>query len=464
MGHGITGYGAYLPRHRLTHEELGAALGGRGGKGARTIASYDEDATTMGVEAARRALGDAATDGWTSNLHFATSSPPYLDKTNATAIHAALDLGHRGFAADTGGAPRSAIAALRASAALGGLAVLSDLRTGLPSSADERGGADGAAAFRFGGEADAIATVVAEASASAEFLDRWRVPGESASRSWEERFGQEMYVPLIKDAAGRALAAAGIEQADHVIVSSPHTRSAGVAAKAFAGRVPSEEGALGYAGAADAGLKLAAVLDRAGADETILLISAADGCDALVLRTTAALPGRRAAHPVLAQLEGGRELRYATYLTWRGMLDREPPRRPEPDRPAGPPSARGEAWKFGLVGSRCTNCGFVHLPPSRVCKSCHHIDEMERIALGQRSGTVATYTVDRLAFSPSPPMINAVVDFDGGGRYTLEVADASPDEVEIGTRVQMSFRRLYTVDGVHNYFWKATVIAAAEEN
>ena len=89
---------------------------------------------------------------------------------------------------------------------------------------------------------------------------------------------------------------------------------------------------------------------------------------------------------------------------------------------------------------------------------------MERIALGQRSGTVATFTVDRLAFSPSPPMINAVVDFDGGGRYTLEVADASPDEVEIGTRVQMSFRRLYTVDGVHNYFWKATVVAAAEEN
>ena len=41
-------------------------------------------------------------------------------------------------------------------------------------------------------------------------------------------------------------------------------------------------------------------------------------------------------------------------------------------------------------------------------------------------------------------MIDAVVDFDGGGRYTLEVADAAPGEVEIGTRIELTFRRLYT--------------------
>lgn len=80
---------------------------------------------------------------------------------------------------------------------------------------------------------------------------------------------------------------------------------------------------------------------------------------------------------------------------------------------------------------------------------------MEREPLARRQGTVATYTVDRLAFSPSPPVIDVVVDFDGGGRCTVELADAQPDEVEIGTRVEMSFRRMYTAGGVHNYFWKA---------
>jgi uncharacterized OB-fold protein len=52
-------------------------------------------------------------------------------------------------------------------------------------------------------------------------------------------------------------------------------------------------------------------------------------------------------------------------------------------------------------------------------------------------------------------MIDAVVDFDGGGRYTLEITDASPDEIDIGVEVEMTFRRLFTADGVHNYFWKA---------
>jgi uncharacterized OB-fold protein len=90
-----------------------------------------------------------------------------------------------------------------------------------------------------------------------------------------------------------------------------------------------------------------------------------------------------------------------------------------------------------------------------VCSGCGAVDKFERAPLADAAGTVATYTVDRLAYSPSPPMIDAVVDFDGGGRCTLELTDAAPDEVEIGTRVEMTFRRLYTSGGVHNYFWKA---------
>jgi uncharacterized OB-fold protein len=35
------------------------------------------------------------------------------------------------------------------------------------------------------------------------------------------------------------------------------------------------------------------------------------------------------------------------------------------------------------------------------------------------------------------------------------MTDADPGKVAIGQRVQMTFRRLYTAEGVHNYFWKA---------
>jgi uncharacterized OB-fold protein len=68
---------------------------------------------------------------------------------------------------------------------------------------------------------------------------------------------------------------------------------------------------------------------------------------------------------------------------------------------------------------------------------------------------VATYTIDRLAYTPSPPMIATVVDFHGGGRFRCELTDSGP-AVAIGDEVEMTFRRLTTSEtGVHNYFWKA---------
>lgn len=459
MGHGIVSYAAYVPRHRLRGAEVGAALGSGGGRGVRALASYDEDATTLGVEAARAAIGDRTPDG----LYFATTAPPYLDKTNASAIHAALDLPHDGFAVDLAGSARSASGALRAAEATGGLAVLADLRTGLPGSAEEVGSGDGAAAFLFGPADDAGAEILARASVTAEFLDRWRLPGEQTSTQWEERFGLETYTPLIADAAARALAQAGLEQADHVVVSCPHVKAAATAQKRLGGRIPEEAPAIGYAGTADPGLRLAAVLDRAQPGETVLLVVASDGADATVLRVTDRIAAARRGTPVGEQAAGGRDVAYATYLTWRGMLRREPPRRPEPERPAAPPSARGEAWKFGFVGSACESCGQVHVPPRRVCAGCGAVDRMERRRLSDREGRVATFTVDRLAFSPAPPMIDAVVDFDGGGRYTLEVTDAAPEEIAIGTRLELTFRRLYTTGGVHNYFWKVRPVAAGEE-
>ena len=74
--------------------------------------------------------------------------------------------------------------------------------------------------------------------------------------------------------------------------------------------------------------------------------------------------------------------------------------------------------------------------------------------------TIATYTVDRLAYSLSPPVVVGVLDFEGGGRFTCELTDVDPAAVKIGKRVEMTFRRLLTAREVHNYFWKARPSAA----
>jgi uncharacterized OB-fold protein len=86
--------------------------------------------------------------------------------------------------------------------------------------------------------------------------------------------------------------------------------------------------------------------------------------------------------------------------------------------------------------------------------------EIERLA--DTPGTIATYTLDRLAISLHPPVVVAVVDFDGGGRFQCELTDVEPDSVAIGQRVEMTFRRLFTAEGVHNYFWKAKPLSAQE--
>jgi uncharacterized OB-fold protein len=300
------------------------------------------------------------------------------------------------------------------------------------------------------------------AATTDEFLDRWRTPGATASRIWEERFGEHVYGPLADAAFADALKQAGLSpgDVDHLAVAGLATRavkrfaaSAGVRAEAVADDLTAS---IGNAGTAQPGVLLADVLDRAEPGQTIALTVLADGAAVLVFRTTAALAERRSAPTVAAQIASGNDgLRYATFLNWRGILPKEPPRRPDPDAPAAPPSHRTGRYKFAFVGSRCDECGAVHLPPVRVCVQCSSVDRMRDISMADATGTVATFTVDRLAFTPSPPMVAAVINFAEGGRFRCQLTDVDHQTVAIGDRVEMTFRRMLTANGVHNYFWKA---------
>jgi 3-hydroxy-3-methylglutaryl CoA synthase/uncharacterized OB-fold protein len=477
---GILAYGAYLPFQRLDRRSISASLGSGGGKGTRTVASYDEDTTSLGVEAARRALRALPAGApRPTALYFATSDPAYLEKTNAAVVHAALGLDASVVAYDLGGAVRSGVGALRAALerAEPTLVVLSDVRTGLPGGGDEAAFGDGAVAFVTagaglpGGEGVSpgmiVAELVAAAGATTELLDRWRLPGEPTARVWEERFAEAVLVEPAQAALADALKQAGIPVGEltAAAVSGTSPRAAKKVAAALAGAgatlVDDLSGTVGFTGAAHAGLLLAAALDSAEAGAVIASLSLADGADALVFRATDALAAGRPSPSVAAQLEaGGAPLPYPTFLTWRGMLRREPPRRPDPVRPTAPASHRGEAWKYGFSASRCQACGRRHLPPQRVCLECHAVDQMEVERLADTPGTIVTHTLDRLAFSLHPPVVVAVVDFDGGGRFQCELTDVDPASVAIGQRVEMTFRRLFTAEGVHNYFWKAKPLSS----
>jgi 3-hydroxy-3-methylglutaryl CoA synthase/uncharacterized OB-fold protein len=459
---GIISAAGYVPYRRLQRSEIAKTFGSGGGKGTRSVASYDEDTTTMGVEAARYALRNAAAP---DALWFATASPAYLDKNNASTVHAALRLDSETPAFDFGGALRSSVGALRAALDTRGsvLVIASDLRGGLPTSGDEAQGGDGAAAVVVGD--DSNGTVIAEflgaAHATEEFLERWRTPGSTRSRQWEERFGEVKYGPLAEQAWNAALKSAELaaDQIDRAIVTGMHARAVravsarlGVAKEAL---VDDRATSVGLTGSAHPLLVLADTLESATPGQVIALVVLADGVDVLLFRATDAIASYTPARTVAAQINDATDLPYGKFLSWRGAVNIEPPRRPEPDRISASVAGRSEEWKYAFVGSRDRESGELHLPPARVSRVGDAVDDMTPAPMADVQGTIALITIDRIAYSPSPPIAFAVVDWDGGGRLPVELCDVDVATLQMGDRVEMTFRKLFTSDEIHNYFWKA---------
>lgn len=94
-----------------------------------------------------------------------------------------------------------------------------------------------------------------------------------------------------------------------------------------------------------------------------------------------------------------------------------------------------------IMGSRCKNCGAVHLPPRPVCPECRAQDP-EWAELGGE-GAVQAYTVVAVPLTRLKdrcPYTVGVVKLDGGPSVSgmiLGVSEGS--EISVGTRVRAEF-------------------------
>lgn len=429
--------------------------------GARSVASYDEDTATMGVEAARLVL-----NSWTGEdpevVWFSSSNPPYMEKTNANVIHAALQLPKSTRAYDFGGAVKSGVGALQTAICSNETVLLiqADTRTGLPSGEDEILGGDAAVALLIGDEDDGplLAQYLGGASATEEFIDRWRSPHERNSQQWEERFTTSRYLLLVESAWGEALENAGVDpdEIESVIIAGSNTRVTNQIAKTLGVEkvLGDLTDSVGITGSADACLRLTRAIESSQPGERLALVVASDGIEILIFEI-GENDEQSLIATITAQIDSRSEVNYQRFLQWKGMLAVQPPNRPSPARISASAAVRESDWKHGFIASQGEQSNLIHMPPARVSASeKDQIDTMQPISMANTNGYIVTFTIDRLVYSESPPVVFAVVDFVGGGRMPMEVTDVDVDNMSIGMEVIPTFRKIFTADGIHNYFWK----------
>jgi uncharacterized OB-fold protein len=146
---------------------------------------------------------------------------------------------------------------------------------------------------------------------------------------------------------------------------------------------------------------------------------------------------------------------YTAFLQWKGLLPEQKPPYPLGEI-AAPALWREREQNMRLYGGRCKACGAIQHPPQRICIKCRAKDQFEHVRLSDKKGKLVTYSVDYMEGNPEVPEVVCVVNFEGGGRIDCSMTDwTALDEVKMGMTVEMTFRKLYVREGIHQYLWKS---------
>lgn len=467
---GIKSYGAYIPVYRLSANELARAWGGRGGKGEIAVANYDEDSITMAVEATVDCLSGmeySIADG----LYFASTTPPYDEKLSASIVAAAADMRDDLFTLDLGNTLRAGTSAIKAAhdaiksgSAKNILVTAADCRLAPPSSEFEPVFGDGAAAFLIG-DSDVAVAIECSHSISSDFLDVWKRSEDTYVRTWEDRFILEHgYGEKLQQVISDLLKKCGLTLQDFakIVYYAPDAKSHGRMVKRL--KLDPDKvqdpmfDSVGNTGAAFAPMMLVAALEEAKPGDRILWASYGDGADAFVLQVTDEIEKVRERRGIRRHLDSKMEIpNYEKYIRFRNLMQGEADRRPQYISSL-PMMWRDRKQVLSLHGGRCRSCGNIQFPIQRICAYCQAKDDYEEVRLADGKATVFTFSMDDRALEVDPPRVWTIDDFDDGGRIYCTMTDRDTTQIEIGMRVEMTFRKIHDGAGLHNYFWKCRPI------
>jgi len=342
---GIVSYGAYVPRYRITPEEIGKVWGVDGkamGKGlmifSKSVPSPDEDTITISVEAARNMMKRTSVNPKDIGaIYVGSESHPYAVKPSGTIVAEAIEAAPELTVADLEFACKAGTAGIQACMGLVGagmvkygVAIGADTSQGAPGDALEYSASAGGAAFLIGSE-NVIARIDHTYSYTTDTPDFWRRDGQMYPRHGGRFTGEPAYFKHIISGAKGLMNKNGSSPKDytHAVFHQPNGKFPTRVAKQLGfsedqvktGLIVPQIGNT-YSGAVPLGL--AAILDEAKAGDRIFAVAYGSGAgsDAFDITVTDGISKfeRDKAPTVKNIISNPKFLDYATYAKFRGKI------------------------------------------------------------------------------------------------------------------------------------------------
>jgi hydroxymethylglutaryl-CoA synthase len=307
---GIVGWGSYIPKYRITAEEIAKAQNGNAeaikdglGLTEKSVPGKDEDAATIAVAAARDALKRAEINRKEIGaVYVGSESHPYAVKPTSSIVGESLDIGNNYTALDTQFACKAGSATIQINAGLVnsgmikyGLSIGADTSQAEPGNALEYSAAAGGAAFIIGSDKEAVAKLEHTLSFTTDTPDFWRRSLQPYPSHAGRFTGEPAYFKHVVSATKNILEKSGAQMNDfkYVVFHMPNGKFPLRVAKIFG--VTKEQLAPGlvvtkigntYSGSSILGL--ASVLDIAKAGDKILVTSygSGSGSDSFIFTAT----------------------------------------------------------------------------------------------------------------------------------------------------------------------------------
>lgn len=336
---GIIGWGAYIPKYRITAEEIATvqdadanAIKAGLGLTEKSVPGKDEDTITISVHAARDALKRAGINRKEiGSIYIGSESHPYAVKPSSSIVGEALDIGNNYMAVDTEFACKAGSATIQINAGLVdskmikyGLSIGADTSQAEPGNALEYSAAAGGAAFLVGQNSEAIATIDYTLSFTTDTPDFWRRALEPYPAHAGRFTGEPAYFKHVVSATKNMLEKSKLQMKDfkYVVFHMPNGKFPLRVAKIFGvtkeqiepGLVVTKIGNT-YSGSSMLGL--ASVLDIAKPGDKILMTSygSGSGSDSFVYTCTDKITkAQKQARKVSDYIVRKEYLTYAQYL------------------------------------------------------------------------------------------------------------------------------------------------------